>query len=227
VSAEGHEWAYTLANFDAIVNDSDTKIIIRQDLDHGRSGMLAAILDAKLAELRWPRKNPAAGVMTRAEEDQRPDLEDLHRAITDIRERERAAYRRAEDAFEQSGYLALARIEHTVAQLEPREPRPMNTEAEKLEAFSELLKEVSGGYHHLREAVRPPEAGRRLDKDGQNALEYHEQECRKALDRAHRPIRERLESTRRIPRWNELDRGAKIGVVGVGITILGSSLRPR
>jgi hypothetical protein len=72
-SAEAHEWAYTLANFDAIIDDSDSKVIIRQDLDHGRAGMLCAILDAKLTELRYPQQHPAPAVMTRTDDDQRPD----------------------------------------------------------------------------------------------------------------------------------------------------------
>jgi hypothetical protein len=123
-SAEAHQWAYTLANFDAIVAGKKPRLIIRQDLDHGRSGMLAAILDSKLVDLRWPPQNPAAGGLTRLKDDQRQDLEDLHKAVSDVRERERAAYRKAEDVLEQTGYLARARIAHTVAQLEPRSRVP-------------------------------------------------------------------------------------------------------
>jgi len=224
-SAEGHKWAYTLANFDALASDKDSAIRIGQGLNHGKSGMMAAILQAKLTDLRWPQKEPATGVMNREEDDQRPDLEDLQNAVRETQEREQAAYRRAEQSIEQAGYFGLLKIEHVARHLEPRDARPMNTEQEKLEAFSDELREAGGGYHHLREAIRPPEAGQTLGRDAREILDYHEQDLRKVLDRLHRPLRDRLEASRRIPRWNELGRAEKltlvIGVPSLALTAAG------
>lgn len=224
-SLEGHEWAYTLANFDALRDDRDDKIRIGQGLDHGRAGMMGAILEAKLVELRFPRREPETGVMNREETDQRPDLEDLHQGIGEVNRKEETAYRRAEQALEDAGIFGLTKIEHVARLLEPQDPLPRNTEDEKLVAFSAALQEASAGFHHLREAIRPPEAGQPLGRDAQNILNIHERDLRQALDRLHRPLRDRLEASRRFPRWNELGRGEKLslifGVPGLILAVAG------
>lgn len=219
-SADGYEWAYTLANFDAIVTDDESRIFVRRDLDHGKSGMLAAILLSKIQRLRFPEKETAPGVTSRAETDQRPALADLSSAVGEIADKERAAYRKLEDVWETTGLLALHRIESVVAHLGPKDALPMNTEAEKSVAFNAAMKEVSNSLHHLRGVVRPPEVRQPLDAQGTAALEYHERETRKALDRLHRPLRDRLEDAHRVPRWNELGIGEKLTLITFALGIV-------
>lgn len=221
LSAEGREWTYTLANFEAVRDDRDDMILVRKGLDHGRSGMMGAILDAKIVDLRFPLLEPATGVMNRQEQDQRPDLAGLHAGIQEVCRKEEAAYRRAEQVAEDNGFFALAKIEHVARMLEPQEPLPMNTDEERLTAFSAALREAGAGYHHLREAIRPPEVGGTRGRQAQEALDYHEKDLKAVLDRLHRPLRDQLEASRRIPRWRELGRGAKLTVVlGVPSLIL-------
>lgn len=218
-SLEAHEWAYTLANFDAVRDDRDDKILVGQGLDRGRSGMMGAILDAKILDLRHPLLEPATGVMNRDEQDQRPDLDGLHAGVTEIRRKEEAAYRRAEQAAEDSGLFGFYKIDHAARMLEPQDPLPMNTEEEKLTAFSQALREAGAGYHHLRDAIRPPEAGASVGRDAQDALDYHESDLKRALDRLHRPLREQLESAHRIPRWREMSGATKLTLV-IGVPSL-------
>ncbi len=56
VSAEGFEWT-TLAHFDAIIADTDDKIIVKKDLDSSDSGTLGGILHAKIYDVRYPEQD--------------------------------------------------------------------------------------------------------------------------------------------------------------------------
>jgi flagellar biosynthesis/type III secretory pathway M-ring protein FliF/YscJ len=56
---------------------------------------------------------------------------------------------------------------------------------------------------------------------GQEAIEYHEKDLRAVLERLHRPLRDQVEKSRRLPRWNELDRNEKIGIISLGLAVVG------
>jgi hypothetical protein len=208
-SARFHEWIWTLANFDAIAADRRDRIIERDGLDDSRSRMLGAILNGKLYDLVVPfNNNPAP----------RPDLRDLYEEMNSIRHRETAAHRQLEELGEETGYLALLHIQHVVSHLGPRPEVSMATPEEKREFLETALLESMGGFGYLREAMRPKEARGSLDSKAQEALDRHEQECRRELDRLHRPLRKRLENSRLVPRWDTLSRNEKIAVLGISVT---------
>jgi len=199
-SAEGFEWTYTLANFDAIIADTDDKIIVKKDLDSSDSGTLGAILHAKIYDVRYPEQESTSGAIGRSETDQRPDLMAVAAEVNEVEGRQVAAYRKVEDALETTGFIAMTRIENVVAHLEPREALPMKTQEEKNAAVNAMFAEVMGGFNYLREATRPPDiAGPPESEKAREILERHEDECRSALDRVHRPLRQHLEGKRNLP----------------------------
>lgn len=208
-SARFHAWIWTLANFDAVADDREDRIIERDGLDDSRSRMLGSILNAKLYDLVVPFNDRPAP---------RPDLRDLYDAMNTIRHRETAAHQELEDVGEETGYLALLHIQHVVSHLGPRPVVSTTTPEEKRQFLETALLESMGGFGYLREAMRPKEARGLLEPKAKEALDRHEQECREQLDRLHRPLRNRLEGSRRIPRWHTLNRNEKIAVWGIGVT---------
>jgi hypothetical protein len=189
-SAEAsHEWIWTLANFDAIANGRDDKIIERDGLDGSRSRMLVAILRSKLHDLVIPFNERLAP---------RPDLRDLYDDMNEIGGREVAAHRRLEQFGEDSGILGLLHLERVAAHLAPQDHQPMRTPEQKRQVLEQRIIEYDLGY--LREAMRPKEGRGSLSADAQNAVGRHEAECRAELDRLHRPLKRRLESGRNWPR---------------------------
>jgi hypothetical protein len=184
-----HGWIWTLANFDAIVDGRDDKIIERDGLDASRSRMLVAILRSKLHDLVIPfNEKPAP----------RPDLRDLYDDLNEIGRREVAAHLHLEQVGEESGILGLLHLERVVASLDPKPPQPMRTPEEKRQVLEEAFVEYDLAY--LREAMRPKEGRGSLNADAQKAVDRHEATCRIELDRLHRPLKRRLEDQRSWPR---------------------------
>jgi hypothetical protein len=186
-SARFHAWIWTLANFDAVAAEGEDRIVERDGLDDSSSRMLGAILNAKLYDLVVPFNDKPAP---------RPDLRDVYDEMNSIRHRETAAHRQLEEVSEETGYLALLRIQHVVSHLGPRPERSTVTPEEKREFLETALLESMGGFAYLREAMRPKEARGSLDQKAREALERHERECRKELERLHRPLRKRLDKRR-------------------------------
>lgn len=196
-SFEGHEWSNTLANFDAVDRETADHIIQRQGLDSSQSGTMAAIMATKVTYTRFPMREKN-GVLTQEKADQRPDLDDLHRWVKDVRDRQHHAYLEMEKTLESSGYIGLARIDTTVKELDPTY-RPMVTDKEREVAFSAALQDVSGQFHILRQAVRPAEVQNPLSKSEEEALKYHEERVREAVERFEGPLRVRLNRDSWVP----------------------------
>lgn len=190
VSAEATgSWTWTLANFDAIVDGREDKIIEKDGLDGSRSRMLVAILRAKLHDLVIPfNEKPAP----------RTDLRDLYDDMNEIGRQEVATHRRLEGIGEESGILGLLHLEHVVAHLDPKPALSLRTPEDKRQAIEQALIESDLAY--LREAMRPREARGSLSRDAQKAVDRHEDQCRAELGRLHRPLKKRLERHRHWPR---------------------------
>jgi hypothetical protein len=176
-----HEWIWTLANFDAVAEDREEKIVQRDGLDSSRSRMLVAILNAKLHDLVFDFNDRSAP---------RPDLMDLYDRANEIGRRQVAAYRRVERLGEESGFLALMHIEYVVDMTDP-DPRPLDTAEQRRALMEEAMR--APDLVNVREVLRPTEARGPLSEDERNALERVEAQCRPEVDRLHRPLRRRLE----------------------------------
>jgi hypothetical protein len=202
-------WTWTLSNFDAVAADDKGGVVQRRGLDGTRARMLGEILNAKLHDLQHPNGHRRS---------ERRDLDDLFQAINAARARHIAAQQNLEEVTESSGFLPHRRVRLVASYLEPHEPVPAETEDEERERAEAVLMEVSGEFHHLREAVRPEEARGRLGADAQRAVERHETECRKDLIDLNRSLRLRLEEIERetAPKgWKALDTSQKIQVAGI------------
>lgn len=211
------EWTWTLSNFDAIAADADDKLVQRSRLDSTRARMLGEIMNAKLYNLQHPEP-------TRRIVGQRPDLNDLYDAINATRARHTAAQQHLEEVGQSSGLRSLSRVRWVVSYLEPREATQVTTEDEERERVEALLLEVSGEFHHLREAVRPEEARGQLDPDARRALERHEADSRNDLTDLHRTLRQRVKEIERdtAPKgWEALDTSQKIQVIAIGVALFG------
>ncbi len=211
------EWVWTLSNFDAIAADAADKLVQRRNLDGTRARMLGEILNAKLYNLEYPEP-------TRRVVGQRRDLDDLYEAVNAARARHTAAQQHLEEVTQSSGFLPLRRVAWVVSYLEPREPTQASTEDEERERAEAVLLELSGDFHHLREAVRPVEARGPLDSDAQQALQRHETESKKDLADLHRSLRQRVEEIEieTAPKgWKTLDTTQKIQVAALAVAVLG------
>ena len=175
-----HQWIWTLANFDAIAEDRDDKIVQREGLDNSRSRMLVAILDAKLHDLVFPfNERPAP----------RLDLMDLWDRTNAIGRQQIAAYRRVERFGEESGFLGLMHIKFVVGKTDP-DPRPLDTDEQRREFMEEAMQ--APDLVNVREVLRPKEARGPLADDELKALGRVEENCRPEIDRLHRPLRQRV-----------------------------------
>lgn len=181
-----HEWTWTLANFDAVAEDRDEKMVERRDLDSSRSRMLVAILEAKLHDLVFPFNDRPAP---------RPELMDLWDATTEIGHSQVDAYQHVERVANESGFFALVHIEEVASRVEPH-PRPrLRTHEEKRERIEEALK--APDLMRIPEMLRPEVARGPLDQDEREALDRIETTCRRELERLHRPLRKRIEEGRK------------------------------
>jgi hypothetical protein len=211
------DWMWTLSNFDAIAADADDKLVQRSNLDGTDARMLGEILNAKLYNLQHPE--PTSRVVG-----QRPDLDGLYEAVNAARGRHAAVQQHLEEVSQSSGFLPLRRVAWVVSYLEPREAVSAATEDEEREQVEAILMEVTGDFHHLREAVRPEEARGRLDPDAQRALERHEPDSKNDLANLHRALRQRVEEVERdtAPKgWKALTTSQKIAVASVAVGAVG------
>lgn len=177
-----HEWTWTLANFDAVAEDRDEKVVEKRDLDSSRSRMLVAVLEAKLHDLVFPfNEKPAP----------RPDLMDLWDETAEIGLSQVDAYQHVERVANESGYFALLHLEEVASRVEPA-PRPrLRTHEEKRERLEEALR--APDLMRIPEMLRPEVARGPLDQDEREALGRIETACRRELERLHRPLRKRVE----------------------------------
>jgi hypothetical protein len=179
-ATQWHEWIWTLANFDAVAEDRDDKLVQREGLDGSRSRMLVSILNAKLHDLVFDFNERSAP---------RPDLMDLWDRTNAIGRRQNAAYRRVERFGEESGFLGLMHVEFVVARTDP-DPRPLDTDEQRRELMEEVMR--APDLVKVREVLRPKEARGPLADDERKALERVEENCRPEIDRLHRPLRQRV-----------------------------------
>ena len=126
-------------------------ILKREGLDDSRSGQMAATLDTKLIEARWPM-HEHQGVLTREETDQYPDLDDLHRRVKDVRSRQHHEYRKVEEELERSGYVGFYRIDFTVGKMD-HSYTPVLTDEQRATAFGVLGKEVLRVIESLKDVA--------------------------------------------------------------------------
>lgn len=210
-----HHYEFTLANFDAVAEDRDEKILNPTDLDSSRAQMLVKILKAKLYDLVFPfNERPAP----------RPDLMPLWDEMNEIAHEEQNAYRRVERLADENGYFALMRIERSVTHFRPRESKPLKSSDERRDVLEEALKE--GPYVRLHDALRPVEARGPLDPEERKALESVEKEIREQVERLHRPLAQRLSlsgeelSDRERKKRKPLSRDEKMTAWIVGLTVL-------
>jgi hypothetical protein len=208
-------WAWTLSNFDAIVPDREDKIVKGRNLDRTTARMLAEILFAKLHNALYPGQRITP---------QRPELESIYDVVCQARNRHQAAQTHLEEVTQGSGFLALRQVGMVASHLEPRDTYQPRNEEER-QAFAEsLLLEVSGEFHHLRDAVRPEAARGPLSADARAAIERREPDCRNDLADLHRALRPRVEEVERenAPRgWSALDTSQRIQVAAIGVALLG------
>jgi hypothetical protein len=210
MSEERRVWMWSLSNFDAIAENGDDKLIERRGLDGSAVRMLGEILNAKIYNLQYPGGQQQAPA--------RPDLDDLSSAVNRTREQHRAQQQRLEERTETSGFLASRRVALLVSYLQPYEVAGETSEDEDRERAEAVLLEVSGDFHHLREAVRPEEARGSLTADQQAAVKSYEEKSRPYLATLHNALRSRVEAVEidRAPSgWKGLDTSQKIQVAGI------------
>jgi hypothetical protein len=210
------EWEWTLSNFDAIVDDTPEKLIERRGFDASRARMLGEILRAKLHGLQF-----RAGRVTT----KRPDLDELASRIGRVLHAHQAQQERVEDLAESSGFLAARRVDLVAFYLRPRDLDGEDlTEEEGRERAEAILLEVSGDFHHLREAVKPEESRGALTREQQTAIGRHEAKSREDLAAFHTPLRplvERVEEANAPTGWASLDTNQKLALAGLVVTLLG------
>jgi hypothetical protein len=217
VADDQRDWSYTLANFEAVANDTEEKIILPSGGDRSRSRTLCAILHARIYDLRYPEENGR-----RPETDQREDLDDVQGKVNRIEGKVGIAYRRAEDVMEQCGSFGRIKLEEIVTHLEPREQIQMDTRERKTAAINAMFVEAMGRLNYLREATRPPEFAGSVSEEGKKALEAHEDAARKALGRLHRPLRAYLEAREaEVSGWAKLTTSEKIQIAGLVVAVFG------
>jgi hypothetical protein len=210
MSEEKRVWMWSLSNFDAIAEDGEDKLIERRGLDGSPVRMLSEILNAKVYNLQYPSGPNQASA--------RPDLDDLSSAVNRIREQHRAQQQRMEELTETSGFLASRRVALLVSYLQPYEAAGETAEDAERERAEAVLLEVSGDFHHLREAVRPEEARGSLTADQQTAVKSYEDKSRPYLATLHNALRPRVEEIEidTAPKgWREVDTSQKIQVAGI------------
>jgi hypothetical protein len=192
-----HKWTWTLANFDAVAEDRDEKMVEKRDLDRSRSRMLVAILEAKLHDLVFPfNEKPAP----------RPDLMDLWDETAEIGHSQVDAYQHVERVANESGYFALLHIEEVASRVEPKPRSQLKTPDQKRELLEEALR--APDLMRIPEMLRPEVARGPLSQEEREALDRIETACRRELERLHRPLRKRAEEGRK---WKPL---AWKGLVG-------------
>jgi hypothetical protein len=210
------EWQWTLSNFDAIADDTGEGIVQHRGFDRSRTRMLGEILRAKLHGLQFQ-----PGRITT----KRPDLDDLTARVDRVLGSHQAQQERLDDLAESSGFLAARRVDLVAFYLRPRDlPGEDLTEDEARERAEAVLLEVSGDFHHLREAVRPEEVRGALTLDQQTAITRHEGKSREdltALDSALRPLVETVEEAKAPRGWAGLDLTQKLTAGGLAVGLLG------
>jgi hypothetical protein len=213
---EWHEWTWTLANFDAVVVESDDAIKSEKEGDRSTSRVAGEILDAKVHGLMYPGDpNQKA----------RDDLDDVQMRLRQVRGEQVAAQRKLEHVAEKTGFLARRKLEEIAAFLAPKEARQIAERGsdDDLKWVNDLFKEALGGFAYLRESMRPKEFREDLDAKAEESIERLMDEAKEALERAHRPLRRRLEE-KRFTSWGELRPGDKVaalvGVAGIVASVI-------
>jgi len=205
-------WAFTLANFDAIVAGREEQMLEEREGDRSRSRTLGDILNAKVYNLQYP-DDPNRKV--------RDDLDDLRTRLNHLRDRQRAAQLRVEAVAESTGHVALLNLEHVLSHTAPREPRPEAARGsdEYSVWINGVFAESISGFAHLRELMRPSELRGSLEPKAMEAIGHIEGRCRNALERLHPPLRQRFEGKRFLPAWGDFTRNEKIGVIAILVAV--------
>jgi hypothetical protein len=206
-----HAWRWTLANFDAVARGREDAIKAEKEGDRSTSRIAGEILNAKIHDLVYP-DNPNQKV--------REDLDELDARLQQARNDQAAAQRHLEHVAERTGFLARRKLADIASFLAPRQSRKVagRGSEDELEWVNELFKETLGGFIHLRELMRPKEFRGDLDVKAREEIERLMTDSKEALERAHRPLRRRLEE-KRFTSWSELRPGDKVtalvGVAGI------------
>jgi hypothetical protein len=204
-----HAWRWSLANFDAVANGWDDAIKAEKEGDRSPSRIAGEILNAKIHNLVYP-ESPNEKV--------RDDLNELDARLQQTRNDQAAAQRQLEHVAERTGFLARKKLEEIASFLAPRQSRKVSGRGseDELEWVNELFKETLGGFIHLRELMRPKEFRGDLDAKAREEIERLMTDSKEALERAHRPLRRRLEE-KRFTSWSELRPGDKVAaLIGIG-----------
>jgi uncharacterized membrane protein YqaE (UPF0057 family) len=179
-------WLHTFANFDAIVDRTGDQCIQRTGSDDSRSGMLIAILAAKLRKLQWEADAPP-GVYRESETNQRPDLNDIERRLGNVARQHAHAVRTYEQAVTNNGGFQVAALDHLSDRMNPT-PRTIETEEDEQAFLNDEFMRIAGGMHAVADAV----SGRSLDDTGRHAIDFIIRQTRPAVESVYEGIRGKL-----------------------------------
>lgn len=186
-------WAFTLANFDALVDERQDRILIPQGWDRTVASMLLRILEQKLRRLQWVIEDE--GPVTRMSEvNLRPDLDELRRRLGNVGERHRHAAQEYSLAVETHAGFQITVLDVMVEETNPA-VRLINTDEDEHARFDEMFRRVAAGLHVLETAA----AGRDLDNTNREMLELLVTRAKSAAEHVNEGIRMRLATLVEIP----------------------------
>jgi hypothetical protein len=177
------EWAFTLANFDQIAAGGPNRFTMTEDEDQSRSAMLVRILQEKLQNLRWVTTSPN-GLRATSEHDLRPELADLTRRLGNIVEIHRHAAQNYIQALNQHAGFQVRYLDLAVAEMNPP-PRHIANDEDQHVWMNHTFLRVGANLHLLEKAA----AGRRLDPDEAERLDYHVEKFKPAATRVYEDVR--------------------------------------
>jgi hypothetical protein len=182
------EWAFSLANFDALAANRPDHLVVNQASDPSHSGMMARILSNKLHNLQWMTTSESGLPMT-SETNQRPDLDDLARRVRNLRERQRHAAQELAAASERGGFQVQA-LDLAISQMNPK-PQESHSEEDDHRYMNDLFMRVAGGWTYIEDVM----AGRPLSEIGRNYVEVLVPKLTTATTRVYDELRMRMATT--------------------------------
>jgi hypothetical protein len=182
------QWQMTLASFDRVAS-GELQPGPTSGRGLGRTGWLVEILTAKLESLQHPTQDNF-GVLSRSEQNQRPDLDDLALRIGNAARRHEHFVNGVRLAERTSGGLALKRLDALIDTLNPP-PALIESPEDIPFHFSDVLCHISSGGHALFLTVY----GDPLDRAHTQFVADRVCDLRKDVQRLHDELRRRTGTT--------------------------------
>ncbi len=177
------EWASTLANFDQVASGGADRLAVRNGYDISTSGMLLRILEGRLNRLQFV-KNPSEPDSLTADDNLRPDLNDLRRELRNLGDRHRHAANTFTNAVETHGGVQVQVLDWAVEEMNP-EPALVESDEDEHAMMDQVFRRVMSGMHALEDAS----AGRSLSSTAQQALEYNTSRLKSAAEKVYEAVR--------------------------------------